>query len=260
MPREDLIWGVRLSVSPDGLSVVYSTPVTGDGDSYRFDRTTGKNVRLTDDRDYDGYPIFSGDGKFVLFEHETNGISHLYIMDADGRNKRPLTGGSTFYFGASYSTDGRTILFGRDRGGFCHIWSMSADGSDSRPLTDGPWFDSLPRFSPDGRRIIFKRREQGQKYFSPPKDEEALSCRFDEVYLMNADGTDLHRLTRNSKDDEPIGFSGNGTRIILGNAWRIYAIDPDGSNTHDLGQGHEQALSSTGDGSCSRRSIAKLAS
>jgi Tol biopolymer transport system component len=238
--------GAHPSVSPEGHSVVYSTPETGHGDIYRFDRATGKNIRLTDERDYDGYPVFSRDGRHVLFEHETNGISHLFIMDADGRNKTPLTSGPTFDFGASYSMDGRTIVFCRDRDGVCHIWSMSADGSNSRPLTDGPWFDCAPSFSPDSRRIIFRRRERGQNYLTPPKDEEALSRRFDEVYAMNADGTQLHRLTRNSDDDVPIGFSGNGARIIFRKAWRTYAMDLDGSNVRDVGQGLEQALSLDG--------------
>ena len=77
--------GTHPSVSPDGISIVYSTPATGHGDIYRFDRTTAKNVRLTTDREYDGYPLFSRDGRHVVFEHETNGTSHLYVMDADGK-------------------------------------------------------------------------------------------------------------------------------------------------------------------------------
>jgi Tol biopolymer transport system component len=238
--------GTHPSVSPDGLSVVYSTPATGHGDIYRFDRTTGMNIRLTTDPDYDGYPLFSGDGKHILFEHETNGISHLYVMDADGDGQRPLTDGPTFDFGASFSKDGRTIAFCREREGVCHVWAMNVDGSNPRPLTDGPWFDCSPSFSPDGGRIVFKRRERGQRYLTPPRDEEALSRRFDEVYVMNADGTHPHRLTHNSDDDVPICFSPEGTRIFFCRSWRMGVMDSDGANAHDLGDGFYPALSLDG--------------
>jgi Tol biopolymer transport system component len=73
------------------------------------------------------------------------------------------------------------------------------------------WFDCLPSFSPDGGRIVFKRREKLQDHVGPPRDKEALSRRFDEVYVMNADGTDVQGLTHNSDDDLPVGFSLDGT-------------------------------------------------
>ncbi len=238
--------GTHPSVSPDGLSIVYSTPASGHGDIYRFDRATGKTIRLTTDPDYDGYPLFSRDGRHILFEHETNGVSHLYIMDAEGQNKRPLTKGSTFDFGASYSKDGRTIVFCRDREGVCHLWAMNADGSNPRPLTDGPWLDCSPSFSPDGGRIVFKRRERGQIRLTPPRDEEARSRRFDEVYVMNADGTHLRRLTNNSDDDVPIGFSPEGTRIFFLRSWRMGVMDSDGANVHEVGDGFYPALSLDG--------------
>src|SRR5262249_8408851 len=90
--------GTHPSVSPDGLSAVSSTPAPGHGDIYPLDRTAGRSIRLTTDPEYDGYPLFSRDGKQILFEHETNCISHLYVMDADGKGQKPLTDGPTFDF------------------------------------------------------------------------------------------------------------------------------------------------------------------
>ncbi len=247
--------GTHPSVSPDGLSVVYSTPATGQGDIYRFDRTTGRNVRLTTDPEYDGYPLFSRDGKHLLFEHEKNGVAHLYIMDADGESLRPLTDGPTFDFGASFSKDGRTIVFCRDREGVCHLWKMDADGRNPRPLTDGPWFDSSPSFSPDGGRIVFKRQEKGQIYLTPPSDEESLSRRFPEILVMNADGSDQRRLTHNRSWDEPLSFSPDGKRIFcyredeydkVPKFWGTTILDVDGSNSRDIGEGFTPALSPDG--------------
>ena len=130
--------GTRPSVSPDGLSVVYSTPMTGHGDIYRFDRKTGKNVRLTTNPEFDGYPLFSRDGKHVVFERETGGIAHLWIIGADGRDQRPLTDGPTFDFGAAFTQDGRTIVFCRSRGDVSHVWLMNADGGHQGRSQTGP--------------------------------------------------------------------------------------------------------------------------
>ncbi len=238
--------GTHPSVSPDGLSIVYSTPATGHGDIYRFDRSTAKNVRLTTDPEYDGYPIFSRDGTHIVFEHETNGISHLQVMDSDGKNQRPLTDGPTFDYGASFSNDGQTIVFCREREGICHLWTMDADGGNPRQLTDGPWWDSSPLFSPDDGRIVFNRMEKGQIYLTPPKDAEALSRRFPELYVMNTDGTNPLRLTHNSDFDEPISFSADGTRIFFRRPSTAWVMDSDGSNIDALGEGGEQALSRDG--------------
>ena len=201
---------------------------------------------LTTDPDYDGYPLFSRDGKHIVFEHETNGASHLYMMDADGKNQRTLTDGPTFDFAASFSNDGRKIVFCRDLEGVCHLWAMDADGGNPRPLTDGPWFDSSPLFSPDDGRIVFARMENGQIHLTPPRDQEARSRRFAEVYVMNADGTGQHRLTHNSDDDLPISFSADGTRIFFRTIWKTWVTDTDGSNVHDLGEGEGQTLSLDG--------------
>ncbi len=238
--------GTHPSVSPDGLAVVYSTPAAGHGDIYRFDRATGRSIRLTTDPDYDGYPLYSRDGRHILFEHESKGVSHLYTMDTDGKNKRPLTDGPTFDFGASYSNDGQTIVFCRDQDGICHIWLMGADGTDPRPLTDGPWFDCAPSFSADGGRIVFRRMERAQAYLGPPSDREALTRRFGEIYVMNADGTDLQRLTHNSDDDVPISFSPDGTRIFFCREWRFGAMDSTGWNVQFFCDGFSPALSADG--------------
>jgi hypothetical protein len=59
------------------------------------------------------------------------------------------------------------------------IWSMKPDGSRRRPLTQGRSLDCDPVRLPDGR-ILFARLHAGEE---------------DGLYVMNADGAGLHRLT-----------------------------------------------------------------
>jgi Tol biopolymer transport system component len=65
---------------------------------------------------------------------------------------------------------------------------MNADGSDQRRLTTHPTDDTYPSFSPDGNRIVFMRVVLGHG----------------QVFSMNADGSDVVRLTEIS----PVAFSG----------------------------------------------------
>src|SRR4051812_222550 len=159
--------GTDPSASPEGESVVYSTPVTGHGDIYRYDRNTGKNVRLTSDPEYDGEPVYATDGKRIFFVREKDNIGHLWVMDGDGRQQKQLTDGPTIDSGPVFSPNGKTGLFQRVSGGLCHLWVMDSDGGHQKPLTNGPVFDGGPIFSSDGTTIVFSRRNEIRPYFTP---------------------------------------------------------------------------------------------
>ncbi len=82
---------------------------------------------------------------------------------------------------------------------------------------------SYPFWSPDGRRIVFQSdRIDGNR----------------EIYLMNADGSGLVRLTQNAAEDQTPVWSPDGTRIAFqsdrdGNL-EIYVMNADGSGQRNL--------------------------
>jgi TolB protein len=239
--------GTSPTMAPDGSSVVYASPATGHGDLYRYDRKTGKNVRLTSYPEYDGYPLLSPDGKTVYFEREKEGVGHVWAIDPDGTHQRQLTDGQTDDNSPSFTTDGKLVLFCRESGGIGHLWLMDADGGHQKQITDGSWFDGRPLFSPDGKRIVFSRQEQVRPRFTPVSGTSTL--RFSEIFVMNADGTDQHRITHNLYADLPISFSPDGKRVFYfrdetqGRFLGASVMDADGSNSRDLGQGYTPALS-----------------
>ncbi len=244
--------GTKPEFSSDGSSVVYSTPATGHGDLYQFDIRTKRNVRLTKDPDYEGYPVVSPTGT-ILFVREKQGIGHLWGMDADGSNQKQLTDGPMDDSFASYSADGKSILFVRVNGGIGHVWVMDSDGKNQKQLTDGSWYDGYPVFSPDGKRIAFNRSAEERLYFV--SETGPASFRMPELCTMNADGSDLRRLTQNWGYEGPVAFSPDGNRIYYHrtnefgaeNRYEGVAVmNADGSNSRDIYTGGRPAISPDG--------------
>src|SRR5579872_2085305 len=55
--------GRPFSISPNGTSIVYSTPLTGHGDIYEIGADGTNQRRLTSDPEYEGNPAYSPDGR-----------------------------------------------------------------------------------------------------------------------------------------------------------------------------------------------------
>lgn len=91
------------------------------------------------------------------------------------------------------------------------IWTIAADGTQLRRLIRKA---SLPSWSPDGTLIAFVSHRSG--------DEE--------LYVANADGTGVRRLTRSPGPDLSPAWSSDGQRIAWARNAEIWTMDADGSN------------------------------
>lgn len=115
---------------------------------------------------------------------------------------------------ATVSVDAKIIFMVDD-----DIFVMNDDGSRRRRLTQNTTtFDSYPRWSPDGTKIAFTR------YMDKTKSQTS-----GELFLMNADGTDLQRLTHNNVSDIIPSWSPDGTQIAFTSSrsghWEVYIMD-----------------------------------
>ena len=159
-------------------------------------------------------PAWSPDGTRIAFAtgHEATTLGpSLYVMDADGRNMRPLKrlpyASPTALVGEApaWSPDGTRIAYqvctnceleGRNY----QIVVVEVAGEEYDPaqvhgLTDDPHGDFNPSWSPDGRRVVFS---SDRAY----ADADSMRYRRD-LYAVDVDGTHLERLTKTGNADIP---------------------------------------------------------
>ena len=197
LAREPHSWTQFAGWSPDGKQAIigrgWESPENGaweeehktfrmtEGwlyDMCLLDMETGKLVNVTGVERVSNY---NGGLFFVPGEDKLgttsliNGISHPFIMDLDGRNKKDLTQGTEgFSYGFSASPDGTRVAYHKDY----HVFVANRDGSDARKIETGQPFNFCPQWSPDGQWLLFV---SGEHYNCHP-------------YIVRPDGTGLRKL------------------------------------------------------------------
>ncbi len=85
--------------SPDGTKIAWQNRGEGSRFSiWTYDLVTGETRKLSRDRFNNEEPSWSSDGRFIVYTSTRNGRKHLYIMNADGSNPRPLFEDDADYF------------------------------------------------------------------------------------------------------------------------------------------------------------------
>lgn len=142
-------------------------------------------------------------GDRLAFADPIEWFFRLYVMDTNGRQLRAINPG--WFFQAAmprWSPQGNQLVFmgwlaslsesspTQMRG--TEIWATPVNGRYPRQLTHNTVADRSPAWSFDGRKIVFVRGGDENLVFVPPQKHSSA-----EIYVMNADGTGVTRLTHN---------------------------------------------------------------
>ena len=109
---------------------------------------------LSDNGDGSKGMAWMPDGRLV-YTSMASGAPELWVMKADGSDRKQLTTDGSVSFSPSVSADGKLIAFTSLRSGRRNIWLMDGDGKNVRQLTNGS-SDILPSLSPDGKWVVYQ--------------------------------------------------------------------------------------------------------
>lgn len=242
------------SWSPDGAHIALVTEMAAVDGSPMYHLATinadgGDYTRLTFESVLIDAPTWSPDGTHIAFvAANLNPDFYLYVMEADGSNRRQVTETQAFMpaWGGdrtdlaptpdppteSPAADGKIAFAGaienQDR---YDIFTINPDGTGLTTLTRNPGSsDTCPAWSPDGARIVFvSERDSNQ-----------------ELYVMNADGTEQTRLTNHPAADDWPAWSPDGERIAFSSdrdgQYHLYVLDVDSPDdpVRLTGQEHQE--------------------
>jgi Tol biopolymer transport system component len=102
----------------------------------------GPNNSVLTGNTNDHYPVWSPDGSKIAFMHWQHDHWEIYIMNADGSGRHPLTSSSSYVkprpnnVAPEWSPDGEQIVFLSDRGAEWEFYVMNADGSGQMQILD----------------------------------------------------------------------------------------------------------------------------
>jgi Tol biopolymer transport system component len=152
------------ALSPDERSVaVHVHEATGGGIWIR-NLETGNFARLTFGSHDDIRPLWSPDGRLILYASNEQAF---YKKRSNGSGDAEVVFESSFLkFPESWSRDGKVVLFtqwaGADAPG-SNVWELPVDGGEPKPVLKSEFSQALSQFSPDGRWVAYTSSESGRE-------------------------------------------------------------------------------------------------
>lgn len=174
------------TIDPGGRYMTYTSDKDGDLEVYRSRLDGTREQKLTDEAGYDGGPFVSWDGKKIVWRRDLiesddemkdyKGLlaQHLvrpskleiWIMDANGKNKKQVTNLQKASFAPFLHPDGKRIIFCSNfedpKGREFDLYLINVDGTGLEKVTHTGDFDGFPMFSRDGKKLIFASNRNGK--------------------------------------------------------------------------------------------------
>lgn len=202
-----------------------------------------------------GEGYFSRDGSKIIFQSERdpdNPFFQIYTMDLNSGATHRVSPGIGKTTCAWFHPDGHRILFSSthldpqaadkqrktleerasgksrryawDYDEHYDIFTADLDGRDLQNLTGARGYDAEGAWSPDGKLVVFASNRHAYESDLPDEDREIFArdkSYLMDIYSMNADGTNVRRLTRTRGYDGGPFFSADGKKIV----WRRFSTD-----------------------------------
>jgi len=102
--------------SPDGTKIAFAGIMGNQSDIFIYDLEAGTTANVTSDHFYDGAPVYSPDGKWLIYSSVGEQYAKLYKLNLANPSERyQLTTGDWNDIDAYFSPDGKRIFFASDK-------------------------------------------------------------------------------------------------------------------------------------------------
>jgi imidazolonepropionase-like amidohydrolase/Tol biopolymer transport system component len=168
---------MNVDVSPDGKTIAFDLL----GDIYTMPIGGGTPKRIAEGLAFETQPRFSPDGRRIAFTSDRGGGDNIWIMNADGNDKRQLTKEDFRLLNQpSWSPDGRFIVakkhFTTGRSlGTGEVWLYHVSGGNGVALVKKPNEQHQkelgePIYAPNGKHIYYTRNTTPGPIFQYAQD------------------------------------------------------------------------------------------
>jgi len=200
-------------LQPNPVLVFMSKSDTPEGELYLLEKDSSI-TRLTFNDRHENNPALSPDSTKVAF-HAGDPLDMLsweiVVLDLVTGEESQITDNRVLDGHPDWSPDGSRLVYGSfsdadgNPAGAADIVVISLDGTGFTRLTDSPWEDNDPEWSPDGTKIAFKSTRLTQEHAR------------EEIFVMNADGSQVQRLTTTSdwQSDHDPSWSPDSKKIAF---------------------------------------------
>jgi len=213
----DNAFNFGLSWSRDGNRLAFCSTLNGGFEIYIIDviditeASFTDPLRITNNSVMDFSPTWSPDGLYLAFDSQFNGNPSIVIMNLDNGNITPLDTSPVNGNQPSWSPVENRIAFASSQG----IYSVTTSGTGLQQVTSG--YSLVPEYSPDGDKIAY-----------------VATYAAEDIFIVNSDGTDNHRITTSAENDFVPSWSPEGNRLVyegsIAGVDQICVIDTDGTN------------------------------
>lgn len=217
LAQDQLLFMQQSAISPDGNWIAFEYK----GNIFKVAATGGTAVPLTINSAYNGYPVWSHDGKFIAFASDRYGNFDVFIMPATGGNAARLTYNSSRDIPCDFSPDNQTVYFSTGRndvatsirfpldGYFFKLYQVPAKGGRSLMVNSAG--TEYVHFNKAGDKFIFQDRKGYENEFR--KHHTSAVTR--DIWIYN---------TKNNTYTKVSPFAGEDREPVWGNGDKFYYL------------------------------------
>jgi eukaryotic-like serine/threonine-protein kinase len=238
--------------TPDNRRAAVNRAVDGNTDIWLLDMDRGLFTRFTFDASIDSFPLWSPEGRRIVFNSNRTGVFDFYVKPAGGGSEQLLLATPQVKAPSDWSLDGRFLLYrSLDPETSWDLWALPLDGDHKPfPVVRTPFEERDGQFSPDGKWIAYQSDESGQfeihvQSFPSPDVKEQVSTNGGAQVRWRRDGKELYYVgldgrlmavpirlepeSRTIKADSPIPLFATHIGGALQGIYRQqYVVSPDG--------------------------------